>query len=162
MKQEFICEQTQDSNIYGTSEGGGNSVREAELLYIQLIRRVNTFPFHLRLAQLSGVDMPLFMMRVVPTSPGPCMDTSIFSIRGYRALCLACSLENTALRWLRTSAGDGRRAAAEDAKPVWERGEINRQYFLQEHVITPSHQLVIGITPIQRGPPEGCGIFYVR
>lgn len=58
------------------------------------------------------------MTSSAPSSPGPCMDTSIFSMRGYRALCLACSLEKTALRWLRTSARDGRWAAAADAKPV--------------------------------------------
>lgn len=67
------------------------------------------------------MDIPLFMTSSVPSSPGPCMDTSIFSMRGYSALCLACSLEKTALRWLRTSATDGRAAAAAaaaDAKPV--------------------------------------------
>lgn len=42
--------------------------------------------FPSRLAQLSGVDIPRFMMSRVPSSPGPCMDTSIFSMRGYRAL----------------------------------------------------------------------------
>lgn len=58
------------------------------------------------------------MTSSAPSSPGPCMDTSIFSMRGYRALCLACSLEKTPLRWLRTSARDGRWAATADAKPV--------------------------------------------
>lgn len=73
--------------------------------------------FHSRLAQLSGVDIPLFMTSSVPSSPGPCMDTSIFSTRGYRALCLACSREKTALRWPRTLVVGGRTAIAADAKP---------------------------------------------
>lgn len=72
---------------------------------------------HSRLAQLRGVDIPLFMISSVPSSPGPCIDTSIFSMRGYRALCLACSRENTAFRWLRISAGGGRMAAAAEAQP---------------------------------------------
>lgn len=58
------------------------------------------------------MDIPLFMMSSVPCSPGPFMDTSIFSMRGYRPLCRACSLEKTSLRWLRTSAAAGRTAAA--------------------------------------------------
>lgn len=70
-----------------------------------------------RLAQLRGVDIPLFMISSVPSSPGPCIDTSIFSMRGYRALCLACSRENTAFLWLRISAGGGRMAAAAEAQP---------------------------------------------
>lgn len=74
-------------------------------------------PFYSRLAQLSGVDIPLFMTSSVPSRPRPCMDTSIFSTRGYRALCLVCSLEKTALRWLRISAVDGRTAALVDEKP---------------------------------------------
>lgn len=57
------------------------------------------------------------MTSTVPSSPGPCMDTSIFSTRGYRALCLACSREKTALRWPRTLAVGGRTATAADAKP---------------------------------------------
>lgn len=80
----------------------------------------NAFIFlslHSRLAQLRGVDIPLFMMSSVPSSPGPCIDTSIFSMRGYRALCLACSRENTAFLWLRISAGGGRMAAAAEAQP---------------------------------------------
>lgn len=72
---------------------------------------------HSRLAQLRGVDIPLFMISSVPSSPGPCIDTSIFSMRGYRALCLACSRENTAFRWLSISAGGGRMAAAAEAQP---------------------------------------------
>lgn len=79
-------------------------------------------PVDSRLAQLSGVDIPLFMTSRVPSRPGPRMDTSIFSMRGYRALCLACSLEKTALRWLRPPGAGARAdpaaAAAAVAKPV--------------------------------------------
>lgn len=82
-----------------------------------VVQRTQMFFCHPRLAQLRGVDIPLFMMSSVPSSPGPCTDTSIFSMRGYRALCLACSRENTALRWLRISAVGGRMAAAAEAKP---------------------------------------------
>lgn len=78
---------------------------------------------HSRLAQLRGVDIPLFMISNVPSSPGPCMDTSIFSMRGYRALCLACSRENTAFRWRSISAGGGRMAAAAVAQPDAEKSQ---------------------------------------
>lgn len=81
---------------------------------------------HLRLAQFRGVDIPLFMMSSVPSRPGPCMDTSIFSMRGYRALCLACSRENTSLRWLRICAVVGRMAAAAEAKPGGTKYEVTQ------------------------------------
>jgi len=63
------------------------------------------------------------MISSVPSSPGPFADTSIFSMRGYRALCRACSLEKTALRRPRTSAAGARAAAAADAKPEEEEEE---------------------------------------
>lgn len=62
------------------------------------------------------------------------MDTSIFSMRGYRPLCRACSLEKTSLRWLRTSAAAGRTAAAAvDENPS--ENERNHKELRMEEII---------------------------
>lgn len=86
------------------------------------------FCLHSRLAQLRGVDIPLFMISSVPSSPGPCIDTSIFSMRGYRAVCLACSRENTALRWQSISAAGGRMDVAAEAKPDGKKNTESRRW----------------------------------
>lgn len=80
---------------------------------------VTEYSYYSRLAQLYGVDMPLFITRSVPCSPGASMVTSIFSTRGYSERWRACSLENRVLRQLRTSDAERRSAAALDTKPAW-------------------------------------------